>query len=473
MGSTARLLIGGADDRLVGWAFEELDRLERCWSRFRRDSELAVVNAAAGGWVPVSDTLLDALDRAGELWCATAGVFDPTVLQALLDAGYDRTFEHVRSSDAPVPPARPAPGWPAVVIDRAGRAVRLPGGVGLDLGGLGKGYAADVVAEGLVARGAESALVSLGGDVRVAGVAPAGGWRVPVEDPRPGAAAPFEHVLERGAVVMSTTCIRRWTRGGVPLHHIIDPRTGAPAVSPLAGVAVAADEAWWAEGLAKAALGARRDRRRRAAPPARGPRLAVPGSDRGTVTLALSDQAAWYAARSAGMVAWAAATALILWGLALSTRLIRRRGVPAWLLDLHRFLGTLTLVTVAAHLLVLWADTFVYFGPRELFVPMASDYRPGPVTWGVVATYLLAAIQVTSWAMRRLPRRWWHRVHLSSFAVLVASTVHGFTAGADARNVAVQWAAFTGGLLVFFLVTFRLLAPRKARIAARRAAVAA
>ncbi|MCU1378487.1 MAG: Flavodoxin reductase (ferredoxin-NADPH reductase) family 1 [Acidimicrobiales bacterium] len=188
------------------------------------------------------------------------------------------------------------------------------------------------------------------------------------------------------------------------------------------------------------------------------------------MSLAVNDHAAWYAARAAGLVAWGVATASILWGLALSTRLIRRRGVPAWLLDLHRFLGTLTIVAVAVHVLALWGDTFLYFGWRELFLPMASSYRPGAVTWGVIATYLLVAIQLTSWVMRRLPRRWWHTVHLTSFVVFVASTVHAFTSGADAANTLVQWLALSGGLLVFFLVLFRLLAPRRARVASRRAA---
>jgi hypothetical protein len=127
-------------------------------------------------------------------------------------------------------------------------------------------------------------------------------------------------------------------------------------------------------------------------------------------------------------------------------------------------------VAVGLHLLALWGDTFIYFGWRELLLPMAASYRPGAVTWGVVATYLLVAIQLTSWMMRRLPRRLWHGVHLTSFVAFVASTVHGFTSGADAANTLVQWLALTGGLLVFFLVLFRLLAPRKARIASRRAA---
>ena len=122
----------------------------------------------------------------------------------------------------------------------------------------------------------------------------------------------------------------------------------------------------------------------------------------------LNGKLSWYAARASGLVAWAVVTLSILWGLALSTRLIRRKGIPAWLLDLHKFLGTLSIVFVGVHLLALWADNFVYFGPRELFVPFASAWRTGAVAWGIAATYLLVAIQLTSWAMKRLPRKLWH-----------------------------------------------------------------
>jgi hypothetical protein len=191
------------------------------------------------------------------------------------------------------------------------------------------------------------------------------------------------------------------------------------------------------------------------------------------VLAALNPQVAWYAARSSGLVAWALVTAGILWGLALSTRLVRRRGVPAWLLDLHRFLGTLSLVFVAVHLVALWADSYTAFAWSELFVPMASAWRPGAVAWGIVGTYLLVAIQVTSWLMRRLPRRLWHTVHLSSFGLFAVATVHGFQAGADRQTLVVEWLALTGGTLVVFLGVFRVLAPRRGAERARPQAATA
>jgi predicted ferric reductase len=182
----------------------------------------------------------------------------------------------------------------------------------------------------------------------------------------------------------------------------------------------------------------------------------------------LNPQLAWYAARSAGLVAWALVTASILWGLALSTRLIQRRGIPAWLLDLHRFLGTLSLVFVGVHLVALWADSYAKFAWSELFVPMASTFRPGAVAWGIVATYFLVAVQVTSWLMRRLPRRLWHTVHMGSFVLFVTATIHGYQSGADRSALFVQWMALTGGTLVVFLVFFRLLADARSHQATRR-----
>jgi predicted ferric reductase len=175
----------------------------------------------------------------------------------------------------------------------------------------------------------------------------------------------------------------------------------------------------------------------------------------------LNSKSWWWLARSSGMVAWAIVTASIVWGLTLSTRLIRRRGIPAWLLDLHRYLGTLSLVFTAIHLIGLWADSFVKFGPRELFIPFASEWRTRAVMWGIVAMYLLVAIEVTSWLMRWLPRRVWHSIHLSSFVLFVSVTAHGFLAGTDRSNLALQWITLTGCTLVGFLATFRLLAPRR------------
>jgi predicted ferric reductase len=179
--------------------------------------------------------------------------------------------------------------------------------------------------------------------------------------------------------------------------------------------------------------------------------------------IAVTSKLAWYVARSSGIVAWATVTASILWGLALSSRLVRKRGVPAWLLDLHRYLGTLSLVFVLIHLGGLWADNFVYFGPSELFVPMKSPWKTGAVAWGIVAFYFLAAIQISSWLMRYMKRRIWHAIHLSSIGLWITATVHTFLAGQDRHNTLLQWFVVASTILVVQLTVFRLITLRSAQ----------
>jgi methionine sulfoxide reductase heme-binding subunit len=174
----------------------------------------------------------------------------------------------------------------------------------------------------------------------------------------------------------------------------------------------------------------------------------------------------WYTVRASGLVAWGLVAASVLWGMILSTR-VTRRPRPPWVLDLHRFLSGLAFAFVAVHLVGLLADSFVGFGPGELTVPYASHWRPGAVAWGIVALYLLVAVEITSLLMRHLPRRVWHAIHLTSFVVFVAVIAHAFTAGADAANpLMVGFAVVTSGAAVFLLL-FRILSlsiPRIPRI---------
>jgi hypothetical protein len=181
------------------------------------------------------------------------------------------------------------------------------------------------------------------------------------------------------------------------------------------------------------------------------------------VVARLDPQTWWWLARASGIVAWILVVVAMLWGLTLSARLIRRKGTPAWLLDLHRYFGSLTLAFTGIHLLALWADSYVTFGPRELFVPFASPWRTRAVAWGILALYLLVAVQTTSWVMRRLSRPLWHSIHLTSFLLLASATVHGALAGADRTNIAFQWIALVGLCVVVFLVAFRVLVFKRDR----------
>jgi predicted ferric reductase len=192
----------------------------------------------------------------------------------------------------------------------------------------------------------------------------------------------------------------------------------------------------------------------------------------------VSSQFWWYTARAGGLVAWALATASVLGGLLVSGRL-SRKPKPAWVLDLHRFLGALTLVFVLVHMGALWADSYVPFGPGELMVPLASSWKPVATAWGVVAFYLLVAIEITSLLMRRIPRAFWHAVHLSSFGLFAFSTVHALTAGSDARHPLIVGFAVLSSAAVVNLLALRVVsrkvprAPAAGRVGARTRTAAA
>lgn len=142
----------------------------------------------------------------------------------------------------------------------------------------------------------------------------------------------------------------------------------------------------------------------------------------------------WFLSRASGIVSWGLLSASIVWGVLLSTRLMRPVDRPAWLLDLHKWFAALSIIGVGVHLGSLVADSYVDFGWRELFVPMASQWQPGPVAWGVISAYLLIAVQLSSLAMKKIPRRWWRAIHLTSYAMFALASVHSFTAGTDATN---------------------------------------
>lgn len=255
MGSVAELVVDGPP-ALVAQGVRRLQELERCWSRFDPAAELASLHDAAGRWTPISADLAVALRWARRLVAETGGWFDPTLRSELEQWGYDRTFREIdtagRTAPAPVLRRR-LERLDAVELSEDGTCARLARGVHLDLGGVGKGLAADLVAAELVRDGAAAAYVSVGGDIAAAGEAPDEGWNVPLLDPRDG--RPFaHHTLTDGGLVMSTTALRRWAIGGRDAHHLFDPTSAAPSASPVLAVAVAAASAARAEGLAKAAL---------------------------------------------------------------------------------------------------------------------------------------------------------------------------------------------------------------------------
>jgi FAD:protein FMN transferase len=227
-------------DRAEGAARLEIDAIDRTCSRFRDDSELARLERSAGRWTVVTPLLFEAIEIALGAARATGGAVDPTVGTAIRLNGYDRDFRSVARSGPPVR-SRPAPGWRVVRIDASGCAVHVPEGVRLDLGATAKAFAVDRACAAASRAAGCGVLISIGGDLTALGEPPPGLWRVSIGDDHAGGADPAETVgLSGGGLASSSTTVRRWVRGGVPQHHVVDPRTGAPAPEVWRTVSVAA-----------------------------------------------------------------------------------------------------------------------------------------------------------------------------------------------------------------------------------------
>jgi thiamine biosynthesis lipoprotein len=290
MGTFAHVIVLGGRRWMLDRAREHVVRLEAMWSRFDASSEVSQMNRSAGRPVSVSAETLRLVEHALEGWDMTGGWFDPTLLNELVAAGYDRDFaalERVRDPAGrdrppPAPPPggpvergaspeaagerdaspeaagerRPSRGRPAIDVDAAAGRVTVPPGVGFDSGGIGKGFGADLVVERLLEDGASGALVNLGGDLRVGGQAPPRGWRVDIPHPlRPSGGRPVASIrMFEGGLCTSESGRRRWMHEGREHNHLIDPCTGEPAEVDCSLATVVAAEGWRAEALSKAAF---------------------------------------------------------------------------------------------------------------------------------------------------------------------------------------------------------------------------
>ncbi|HSZ40606.1 MAG TPA: FAD:protein FMN transferase [Trebonia sp.] len=212
----------------------DLAKVDQACSRFRPDSELSSL-PRDGRPVTIGPLLAEAIGAALRAAALTDGDVDPTVGGALTSLGYDRDFARIPPEAPALEPrlsARVIPGWRNVRL--GGRVLSLPPGTSLDLGATAKAWAADRSAARIARRLGQGVLVSLGGDIAVAGPAPAGGWTIRVQDvtgdPDDDPDGPYAVVAIRdGGLATSSTAVRRWRRGGNVLHHILDPRTGSPA----------------------------------------------------------------------------------------------------------------------------------------------------------------------------------------------------------------------------------------------------
>ena len=171
----------------------------------------------------------------------------------------------------------------------------------------------------------------------------------------------------------------------------------------------------------------------------------------------------WFVTRASGIVAWLMLTASVIWGVVLSTKAFPERRRPAWLLDLHRWLGGLAMTFLAIHLSALVADNYTHFGLADIAVPFVSSWKSGAVALGVVAAWLLVAVEVTSLAMKHLPRKVWRGIHLTSYGTFWLTSLHGAFAGSDRTAWLYKATAGASIIAVTWAVLYRVTNPRPPR----------
>lgn len=176
----------------------------------------------------------------------------------------------------------------------------------------------------------------------------------------------------------------------------------------------------------------------------------------------ISPQFWWYLSRASGIVAFVLLTASLVWGVLLFTRVLRKIDRPSWLLEMHSWLSGLAVVTIALHLVALVADNYVHFGWKELFVPNGSTWKTGPVNFGVIAFWILVAVQGTSLVRKHINRKLWKYVHIGSYASWWLTAIHAGLAGTDATHRAYQAMALLATIAAVTATFVRVVAPRKA-----------
>jgi thiamine biosynthesis lipoprotein len=238
LGTYGELLLDGRPEALgtaVRILQDELAAIDLACSRFRDDSELMAVNAAAGRTVEVSELFVEAVRTALTAAAQTDGDVDPTLGGALVAAGYDADYAALPADGpAAIPAPPPANAWQDIELDPDAGTVRVPHGAALDLGATAKALAVDRAATAITAATGAGVLVNVGGDITAAGPLPPAGWPVRLTDDtaREDVATPLRHGpvirMHGGGLATSSTAVRRWRRDGRDYHHVLDPRTGLP-----------------------------------------------------------------------------------------------------------------------------------------------------------------------------------------------------------------------------------------------------
>ena len=258
MGCAVDVVIVDGSPDLLHLARTSIDHLERRWSRFLPESDISRLSHAAGSSAHIDPATVVLLRAMVDGWRATQGAFDPTLLAPLVGLGYGASWHDPSVVTSLPDDALRRSDLEQMSLDPQMNIAAIPAGSCLDPGGIGKGLAADMVVEQLIAAGARGASISIGGDVAVGGVAPQdGGWRVGVADPMRRDIERAQLAIERGGVATSSTLRRCWRADdGTALHHLLDPSTGRPSHHDreIVAVTVVAGTAAWAEVWTKAVM---------------------------------------------------------------------------------------------------------------------------------------------------------------------------------------------------------------------------
>lgn len=250
MGSTISLAGPRLSDTQIARVRRDFRRWERAWSRFRPGSALCRLNRRAGHPTRLDRPTFRLVETALAAAHWTDGLVTPTILPALLAAGYDRTFADL-PADSPARPAPPLGEWSAIRLDPSNATITLPVGSPIDLGGVAKGYLADRI----VRRHHGPILIDAGGDIALSGPLPGGApWPIGIDDPLEPDRLLALVAVAKGGVATSGRDFRRWRQGGQERHHLIDPRTGEPARTDVLTATVVASSAVVAEAAAKVVL---------------------------------------------------------------------------------------------------------------------------------------------------------------------------------------------------------------------------
>ncbi len=258
--NTTVMLAGEGESAAMGMQAVKwfIDESEQRFSRFLPGSELTQLNCSAGDWFQASDDLIELLGLSRKFYVETDGLFDPSILPDLKRMGYDRSMDEIRAGGtlrpAPASERSSQPAFNEIIFDSAGKRIRLPRGMEIDLGGIAKGWIVNKAAR-LLNTFVGVCAVSVGGDMLFIGH-PSDGldWDVFMEDPRNPEQMLTELHVASGAVATSSIAKRTWNQGETPRHHLIDPRTGQPAASDWLSVTVIHPDVTVAEIYAKALL---------------------------------------------------------------------------------------------------------------------------------------------------------------------------------------------------------------------------